>query len=153
MHNERLTLATLCGGALQEKVDRALEKVAKNIVDPNTDPEKKRSITLKIILKPDEDREDVEVTADVSVSLAPELGVSTRFFVEKDLQNDCVTIMEHMKGEIRGQLDFNDIGLTSAFPDHDIQQALETRNADPETGEIIEGEEINKVVDLRRIKA
>ena len=153
MHNERLTLATLCGGALQEKVDRALEKVAKNIVDPNTDPEKKRSITLKIILKPDEDREDVEVTADVSVSLAPELGVSTRFFVEKDLQNDCVTIMEHKKGEIRGQLDFNDIGLTSAFPDHDIQQALETRNADPETGEIIEGEEINKVVDLRRIKA
>lgn len=53
MHEERLTLATICGGAVQEKVDRALEKVTKNIIDPNTDPKKKRSITLKITLKPE----------------------------------------------------------------------------------------------------
>ena len=38
MHKERLTLATIGGGAVQERVDRALEKVAKNIMDPNTDP-------------------------------------------------------------------------------------------------------------------
>ena len=55
MHDERLTLATLCGGAVQERVDRALERVAKNILDPNTDPKKSRSITLKITLKPDKD--------------------------------------------------------------------------------------------------
>lgn len=79
MHDERLTLATLCGGAVQEKVDRALEKVAKNILDPNTDPGKKRSITLKITMKPDEkDTEDVEVNADVSYTLAPEIGVQDR---------------------------------------------------------------------------
>lgn len=153
MHDERLTLATLCGGAVQERVDRALEKVAKNILDPNTDPGKKRSITLKITLKPDdEDNEDVEVTADVSVSLAPEIGVSTRFFVNKDIQNDRVTVMEHKKGEIRGQLDFSDLGFdienknTASVPSNPMED-------DPETEEIVEEQNVGKVVDMRRKKA
>lgn len=111
MHNEKLTLANICGGAVQEKVDRALEKVAKNILDPNTEPSKKRTITLKITMKPDEDdREDVIVGAEVTYTLAPEAGVQTQFFVNKDLHNGTVSIMEHKKGEIRGQLDFSDMG-------------------------------------------
>lgn len=144
MQEERLTLASLCGGAVQEKVDRALEKVANNILDPNTDPKKKRVITLKITLKPDEsDFEDVQVSADVSYTLAPELGIQTRFFVNKDLRSDKVTVMEHKKGEIRGQLDFNDIGLTP--------EPATKRTVDKETGEIMEeSETVGQVVDFRK---
>lgn len=139
MHNERLTLATLCEGAVQEKVDRALEKVAKNILDPNTDPGKKRSITLKITMKPDEnDNEDVEVTADVSYSLAPEVGVQTRFFVNRDLQSEGVTVMEHKKGEIRGQLDFSDLAIAGE------------KTIDSETGEIVDNEKVQSVLDFRK---
>lgn len=153
MHDERLTLATLCGGAVQERVDRALEKVAKNILDPNTDPGKKRSITLKITLKPDdEDNEDVEVTADVSVSLAPETGVSTRFFVNKDIQNDRVTVMEHKKGEIRGQLDFSDLGFDIGNKNTASIQS-NPKEDDPETENIDEEQNVGKVVDMRRKKA
>jgi hypothetical protein len=130
MHNERLTLATLCGGAVQEKVDRALEKVAKNILDPNTDPGKKRSITLKIVLKPDEDdKEDVEVTADVTVSLAAEVGVSTQFYVSKDLEKDTVSIMEHKKGEIKGQLDFSDIDMDAILKEEKAKEEQEQPEA------------------------
>lgn len=149
MHDERLTLATLCGGAVQEKVDRALERVARNILDPNTDPAKKRSITLKITLKPDEDdNEDVEVSADVSVSLAPELGVNTRFFVNKNLENDKVTVMEHRKGEIRGQLDFSDFEketVVSKAPSKTVPELV------PDD-EYVETETIdsNVVLDLRK---
>ena len=161
MHNERLTLATICGGAVQEKVDRALEKVAKNILDPNTDPGKKRSITLKITMKPDEnDNEDVEVSADVSYTLAPEIGVQTRFFVNKDLQNDKVTVMEHKKGEIRGQLDFSDLGMMpepiKGVPQPQIQVhknedvAEDEREFDPETGEIMENDKVSSVLDFRK---
>lgn len=126
MHNKTLTLATIGDGAVQERVDRALEACARNILDPNTDPGKKRVITLKITLKPDDqDPEDVEVTADVSTKLAPECGVTTRLFVNKDLRGDRVSVMEHRKGEIRGQLDFSDVGLR-----------MDT--VDPETGEIEE---------------
>jgi hypothetical protein len=144
MQEERLTLASLCGGAVQEKVDRALEKVANNILDPNTDPKKKRVITLKITLKPDQsDYEDVQVSADVTYTLAPELGIQTRFFVNKDLRNDKVTVMEHKKGEIRGQLDFNDIGLTP--------EPTTKRTVDTETGEIMEeSEKVGQVVDFRK---
>ena len=139
MHNERLTLATLCEGAVQEKVDRALEKVAKNILDPNTDPGKKRSITLKITMKPDEnDNEDVEVTADVSYLLAPEVGVQTRFFVNRDLQSEGVTVMEHKKGEIRGQLDFSDLAIAGE------------KTIDSETGEIVDNEKVQSVLDFRK---
>ena len=138
MHNERLTLATICGGAGQEKMDRALEKVAKNILDPNTDQTKTRSITLKIMMKPDaEDPEDVAVSAGVSYVLAPELGVQTRFFVNKDLETDGVTIMEHRRGEIKGQLDFSDLGMDM--------------NPQPEEpAEEVHEETTNEVIDLRR---
>ena len=144
MQEERLTLASLCGGAVQEKVDRALEKVANNILDPNTDPKKKRVITLKITLKPDaSDFEDVQVSADVTYTLAPELGIQTRFFVNKDLRSDKVTVMEHKKGEIRGQLDFNDIGLTS--------EPTTKRTVDTETGEIVEeSRKDGQVLDFRK---
>lgn len=147
MHDERLTLATLCGGAVQEKVDRALEKVAKNILDPNTDPGKKRTITLKIVMKPDDDdNEDVQVSADVTYTLAPEVGVKTRFFVNKDLKNDRVTVMEHKKGEIRGQLDFSDIGLSApAQSAPDLAEEVDT-----ETGEIIESSQTSAILDFRK---
>lgn len=149
MHDERLTLATICGGALQEKVDRALEKVAKNILDPNTDPGKKRTITLKITLKPNEaDAEDVKVSAEVSYTLAPETGVATQFFVNKDLENDSVTVMEHKRGEIRGQLDFSDIGFENVRTVRKTENETPDRDQedfDSETGEIREaaGEPIN----------
>ena len=158
MHEERLTLATICGGAVQEKVDRALEKVAKNIIDPNTDPKKKRSITLKITLKPDvNDYEDVQVSADVSYTLAPEVGIQTRLFVNKDLGTDRVTVIEHKKGEIRGQLDFSDIGFTpeqtkgSSRQQNHIDERSNEESVDTETGEILEGSgKVSSVLDFRK---
>lgn len=141
MHKEKLTLATLCGGAVQEKVDRALEKVARNILDPNVVPDKKRTVTLKITLKPsEEDQEDVLVSADVSYTLAPEQGVGTSFFVSKDIENGKISIMEHRRGEIKGQLDFSDVGI--------VMEAEE--DFDPETGEIMADEK--GVLDFRAAK-
>lgn len=113
MKEERLTLATLCGGALQEKVDRALQKVADNILDPNTDADKKRVITLKLTFKPKaDDREDVAVATEVQVALASETGTATQVFVTKDLASGHISVLEHRKGEIRGQIDFDDLGMT-----------------------------------------
>ena len=146
MHDERLTLASICGGAVQEKMDRAMEKVARNILDPNTNPDK-RTITLKLTFKPNkDDREDVEVKADVTVSLAAETGTVTHFFVNKDLETETVTVMEHRKGEIRGQLDFSDIGY---FPERRKTAEEEPEEeVDQETGEIIsQGKE---VLDFRK---
>ena len=54
-----------------------------------------------------------------------------------------MTVMEHKKGEIRGQLDFNDIGLTP--------EPTTKRTVDTETGEIMEeSETVGQVVDFRK---
>ena len=133
MKEERLTLATLCGGALQEKVDRALQKVADNILDPNTDADKKRVITLKLTFKPKaDDREDVAVATEVQVALASETGTATQVFVTKDLANGHISVLEHRKGEIRGQIDFDDLGMA-------IENAEPSREAeDTEAGSLID---------------
>ena len=129
MHKEKLTLATICGGEVQRKVDRALEQVARNILDPNVVPDKKRTVTLKITLKPsDEDPEDVNVIADVTCTLSPEISSTTNLFVGYDSRNRGIRVMEHSRGEIKGQLDFSDIGIGTE------------EEFDPETGEIIQGD-------------
>lgn len=134
MHNERLTLATICGGAIQERMDRALEKVARNILDPNTLPDKKRKITLTITFVPSKDDvEDVTVGADVSVALAPEVGVGTHMYVNRDLKTDQVTVMEHNKGEIRGQLDFSDLGY---FPEASAEEMV--KESTESTGQVLD---------------
>lgn len=134
MKEERLTLATLCGGALQEKVDRALQKVADNILDPNTEPDKKRVITLKLTFKPNaDDREDVAVATEVQVALASEVGTATQVYVTKDLANGHISVLEHRRGEIRGQIDFDDLGLA-------VEPEPTEKAAQAETG----------VIDLRK---
>ena len=63
---EKLTLASMCAGGVQERIDRALAKISDNILDLNTD--------AKITLVPNEDdREDVSVEVQTSVKLAPEM--------------------------------------------------------------------------------
>ena len=137
MRDQKLSLATIAGGAVQEKVDRALAKVAENILDPNTDPKAARSITLKLTLKPDkDDREDVSVSATVSVSLASENGAQTQIYVNKDLHSGYISVMEHRRGELMGQINFDDLGMAI----DDGGRALEE-----------EAGEREKVLDLRKV--
>lgn len=106
----RLTLANLCGGAVQEMVDRALDAVGKNITDPNMDPKKVREVNIKIKLAPrEDDPEDVKVGVFVTKTLAAEQPVKTDFYVTKDLKTGSVSIQEHRRGEIKGQMSLDDM--------------------------------------------
>lgn len=106
----KITLENLCSGAIQEKVNRALYRAANNILDPNTDHKKKREVNIKITLLPNKDNvEDVMVSADVSVKLAQELPVGTMFYLDQDLTDGTVSIVEYDKGQIRGQISFNEL--------------------------------------------
>lgn len=97
-----LSIENLCGGAVQERINRALRKVSDNILDVNTEAKKKRSISLTLTFIPNEDdREDVSVEANVTMKLAPEEGVKTQFYINKDLTNEVITITEHVKEMIR----------------------------------------------------
>lgn len=132
----KITLENLCGGAIQEKVNRAIHKVANNILDPNTDPKKKREVNVKITLLPNKDNvEDVIVSADVIVKLAQEVPVGTMFYLDQDLTDGTVSVVEYDKGQIKGQMKFSEL------------------EAEAEEDELLdEVEEDNEPVDFRRIK-
>lgn len=110
---QRITLGNLCGGAVQEKIDRAIQQVSENILDPNTNA-KKRGIVLEITFTPNEDdREDVAVDIDLKVKLAQESGMQTQFYLTKDLDTGALSVSEYEKGQLKGQLSFGDIELVN----------------------------------------
>lgn len=140
---KKLTMTNICRGAVQEKIDRALKEVGSNILDPNKDPEKKRSITLKITFKPSkDDREDVLITADVSMQLAPDEPVKSQLYISKDLKTGAMTIQEHARGEIKSQLSFGDV--------EDLRAAMETPEEDTEEDTDKHEKAVGDVLDFRK---
>jgi len=66
-----VTLETLNNGAAMDLFDLELERVMQNIQDENTNPEAVREITLKISMKPNEERSLVATAVSCKSKLAP----------------------------------------------------------------------------------
>lgn len=75
-----IALATLCGGAIEERFRLEFERALANIHDPNTSATKKREINLKITLEPDAKREHIDLTVESSSKLSAVVGVSTLLY-------------------------------------------------------------------------
>lgn len=105
--NINFDLSSIARGGLQEKVDRALAKVTKNIMDLNTDAKKKRKVTINITLAPNDNRDTVDVITDVKTTLAPEVGVSTTLLVGED---DGIPVANELKSGAVGQTYIDDDG-------------------------------------------
>ena len=109
-------------------LDRALDAVGRNIADPNMDPKKVREVNIKIKLAPrEDDPEDVKVGVFVTKTLAAEQPVKTDFYVTKDLKTGNISIQEHRRGEIKGQMSLD-----------------EMEEFDPETGEIFTEDKVTE---------
>ncbi|MEK3673586.1 replication terminator protein [Paenibacillus sp. FSL R10-2771] len=97
-----INLSTLAGGAVGERINIELQKVAENVQDPNTDWKKARKVVVTITLKPDEEREIALVSADVKTTLAPAHGIATKiiFGVEKDGSTVAAELVSGMKNQM-----------------------------------------------------
>ena len=131
---EHINLETFAGGAFTVQMNRAMEKVMKNIQDPNTDAKAARKITVTEAFKPNEARNFITTGVVTKTSLAPELGAVTAMTCGTDLATGKVEAMEIGK-EIPGQL---------SFADEPVEPEV-----DEETGEILN---TNKIVDLRKVR-
>jgi len=67
---ETLTLSNFGQGAVNEIFDRELQRVLKDIMDPNTEATAQREVNLKIVIKPDEERDLGVVGVKASSKLA-----------------------------------------------------------------------------------
>lgn len=134
----RIDLSQINGGALQEKFNKAFEKVVQNLQDPNTSFKDKRAISIKFTFMQNEERDDVSVDIDVTEKLAPQTGMRTNFSTAKDLHTGEVYAEEYGR-QVKGQV---------VMRDCQPEKACGEIPYDPETGEVIG--DIPKVVDLRR---
>lgn len=71
MEQSAVSLQTICDGGVPEVFERELREVLTNIADPNTQPDKTRTITLKFTFKPSEDRQLMVVDFICRASLQP----------------------------------------------------------------------------------
>ncbi len=78
-----VTLATLANGAAMELFDSELTKVVENILDPNTEPDMVRKVTLEVKIKPDGSRRNAAVYVQVSSKTGPFKGAGTMFYFGK----------------------------------------------------------------------
>lgn len=136
---DKVSLEELTGGALQEKFDRAVETVIRNMQDPNTPWKNKRAITIKLTFEQTEERDDAAVNISVETKTAPVKPISTRMAIGKDLRTGEVYAQEY-GGQLRGQMELRQ---EPADPSR-----LTVAGGLPETGTEENGES-KKVVDLR----
>jgi hypothetical protein len=77
MNEPIVTLGTLAHGAGEELFSEELQKVLKNIADPNTDAKSAREITLKVRFTPNDDRTMGDTIVTCASKLAPFRKVHT----------------------------------------------------------------------------
>ena len=100
-------LQEVAGGALQEKLNKELQKVFNNMMDPNTPWKNKRQIMIKMTLEQNEDRDDCKAEIQVETKLAPVKSIETRFSLGRDLDNGEVYAAEYGPG-IKGQMSMDE---------------------------------------------
>ena len=66
-------LEAFAGGELSRQINRDIEAVMRNVVDPNTDVKAKRKITVTIEFKPNEQRNFITTNVNSKPTLAPAL--------------------------------------------------------------------------------
>lgn len=92
---EPMGLASVCGGALEEKFQMALQKVAANINDPNTNALAKRTITLTVEFEPNKGRSNAAIIVQATTKLAPHSKVESVAFFQFNTQTGDFTVQEH----------------------------------------------------------
>ena len=146
----KVNLETFAGGALQEKVDRAMDEVLQNMQDPNTPWKNKRGSTIKISFQQNEDRDDTAVDVVVEKKLAHSSPIVTRMSIGTDLDTGEVYAEEYGK-QVKGQMSLND---WNAVQEKAGKAVVDGKTIDTSTGEVLEEPTVEKnvVVDFRAIR-
>lgn len=141
----KVELQNIVGGALQEKFEKAFEKVVENMQDVNTSFRIKRGINIKLSFSQNEMRDEFFCDIDVVEKLAPQAAMRTQFAVGKDLRTGELYAEEFGK-QIKGQMSINDYVDPEPQKTEQKVEEVNGKTVDTETGEIV----TDTVVDFRK---
>ncbi|MGF6356138.1 hypothetical protein ABIE27_004053 [Paenibacillus sp. 4624] len=105
----KVDINNLAGGAMAERINRELAKVAENVMDPNTKAEAVRTVTITLKIKPNEARQMGQTDIEVKSSLAPAKGVPTQFVFDFDKEGKAVMKELNLSND-KNQMAMNDAG-------------------------------------------
>lgn len=87
---EGVSLADLAEGSIIEKANDAIAEVARNILDPNTEPDSMRSVTIKLKIKPSKSRDIAAITVGVETKLAQARPAESMLFLSQTSRGEIV---------------------------------------------------------------
>ena len=102
MNETRTSILDMAMGAIKERADYEMARIIDNILDPNTDPKKKRKLVLTLELMPDSERKTIGVSCTAKSTLAATNPVSTSMCVVAAPGTGEVQVVE-MVPQIPGQ--------------------------------------------------
>ena len=98
---EIMDINKLAGGAIQESIHYGLEEVFKNILDPNTEPEKASKLTIVMELKPDESRQVIKTKTTCKTTLVPTNSITTQMLLGKEGEKIVATeLLKHDPNQV-----------------------------------------------------
>lgn len=110
----RKSIMEMARGAFMERADYEMARVVDNILDVNTSATAKRKVTITLEFVPDDDRQNVGVSATVKSTLAATNPVKTSLFIAGERSTGEMQVVE-MTPNIPGQIDV-DGGEQAAAP-------------------------------------
>lgn len=103
MNQNRKSIIDMAQGAIKERVDYEMAHILDNIMDPNTAPTKKRTLTLQLVFSPDSERRQIGVAVTAKSKLEPTNPVGTALYLTGDSNGELTAV--EMVPQIPGQQD------------------------------------------------
>lgn len=101
---EQNNILEMAQGAIIEQVDIEVTKVIENILNPNTNPVKKRTVTVTVVFSPSADRTKVGIKATAKSKLEPNNAIETALLIGMSGGNP---VAQEMTAQIPGQISIN----------------------------------------------
>lgn len=140
-------LSEIAEGAVQAKFAKEVKRVCENILDLNTDADKKRKITLTLTYIPNDQRNSVDVLVEAKSTLAPQVGTSTTMLLGRDMNTGFINANE-LKSNVPGQ---TYIDVEDGKPKTDIGEPVDEVESKKETKK--GSEDKKNIIDLQKNKA
>lgn len=131
MPEVKLNLDTLQGGAARELFEIELQKVLRNIADPNTKPDAVRKLTLEVTIKPNEKRSMLYVAVKASSKLVAMRPSESMAVLDEDGNGNFVAT-ELIAGQMPGQIEIEEVQASAQPADAEPkEEARKTSNVRP----------------------
>lgn len=133
MPEVKLNLDTLQGGAARELFEIELQKVLRNIADPNTKPDAVRKLTLEVTIKPNEKRSMLYVAVKASSKLVAMRPSESMAVLDEDGNgNGNFVATELIAGQMPGQIEIEEVQASAQPADAEPkEEARKTSNVRP----------------------